>query len=94
MYRSSNKFEFYLFADDTNLLLTEKDLKNLEIIANEKLFKLYEWLNSNKLSLNRAKSNLVIFHSYERKRDYATKSTLKYLITILNTSYLSSVKHM
>ena len=67
MYRSSNKFEFYLFADDTNLLLAEKDLKNLEIIANEELFNLYEWLNSNKLSLNTAKSNFVLFHSYQRK---------------------------
>ena len=47
--------------------MAEKDLKHLEIIANEELFNLYEWLNSNKLSLNTAKSNFVLFHSYQRK---------------------------
>ena len=30
MHRSSKKFDFYLFADDTNLLYAEKDLNKLE----------------------------------------------------------------
>ena len=50
MYRSSQKLDFYLFADDTNLLYAEKDLKKLEIVVNEELLNLSEWLNSNKLS--------------------------------------------
>ena len=70
MYRSSQKLDFYLFADDTNLLYAEKDLKKLEIVVNEELLKLSEWLNSNKLSLNPTKSNFVVFHSYQRKLNY------------------------
>ena len=67
MHRSSWKFDFYLFVDDTNLLYAEKDLSELEVVANEELLKLCEWLNSNKLSLNVSKSNFVIFHPYQRK---------------------------
>ena len=52
MHRSSKEFDFYLFADDTNLLYAEKDLNKLEVVVNEDLLKLCEWLNSNKLSLN------------------------------------------
>ena len=70
MYRSSQKLDFYLFADDTNLLYAEKDLKKLEIVTNEELLKLSEWLNSNKLSLMPTKSNFVIFHPYQRKLNY------------------------
>ena len=93
MYRSSNKFEFYLFADDTNLLLAEKDLKNLEIITNEELFKLYEWLNSNKLSLNTAKSNFVLFHSYQRKLHHAVNLKIfdnnsKQLVSLERKTYV------
>ena len=67
MHRSSKKFDFYLFADDTNLLYAEKDLNKLEVVVNEELLKLCEWLNSNKLSLNVSKSNFVIFHPYQHK---------------------------
>ena len=70
MYRSSQKLDFYLFADDTNLLYAEKDLKKLVIVVNEELLKLSEWLNSNKLSLNPTKSNFVVFHPYQRKLNY------------------------
>ena len=40
MHRSSKKFDFYLFADDTNLLYAEKDLNKLEVVVNEELLKL------------------------------------------------------
>ena len=66
-HRSSKRFDFYLFADDTNLLYAEKDLNKLEVVVNEELLKLCEWLNSNKLSLNVSKSNFVIFHPYQHK---------------------------
>ena len=67
MHRSSKKFDFYLFADDTNLLYAEKDQNKLEVVVNEELLKLCEWLKSNKLSLNVSKSNFVIFHPYQHK---------------------------
>ena len=70
MHCSSQKLDFYLFADDTNLLYAEKDLKKHDIVVNEELLKLSEWLNSNKLSLNPTKSNFVVFHLYQRKLNY------------------------
>ena len=58
---------FHLFADDTNFLYAEKDLNKLEVVVNEELLKLCEWLNSSKLPLNVSKSNFVIFYPYQRK---------------------------
>ena len=45
-------FDFYVFADDTNLLHSDKDLKGLETVVNEELIKVVDWLDANKLSLN------------------------------------------
>ena len=54
---SCNQMKFYLFADDTNLLYADKNLKSLESTINDELCKLYDWLKANKLSLNIKKSN-------------------------------------
>ena len=45
---STDKFTFYLFADDTNMY-ADKDLKLLETTANAELAKVYTWLTANKL---------------------------------------------
>ena len=63
----SNKLTFYLFADDTNILYAHKNLKLLEQIINTELHKLYNWLTSNKLTLNLKKSNFVIFRPYKNR---------------------------
>jgi len=67
---SSPLLKFFLFADDTNILYANKNLRTLETIINNELCKVSEWLISNKLSLNIAKSNFVIFHPYQKKLDY------------------------
>jgi hypothetical protein len=61
---SSDKLNFYLFADDTNLLYAGKSLKSLESVVNSELIKVYIWLTANKLTLNVKKSNYVIFRPY------------------------------
>ena len=63
----SSKLQFFLFADDTNALYAHKDLKTLELTVNAELHNLYNWLTSNKLSLNIKKSNYVIFRPYQKK---------------------------
>ena len=70
IYRVSSKLNFYLFADNTNILYANNNLKSLESVVNEELRKVCEWLNTNKLSLNTSKSNFVIFHPFQRKPDY------------------------
>ena len=65
IHQCSNKLKFYLFADDTNILYADKNLKSLENIVNIELQNLHEWLTSNKLTLNTTKTNFVIFHPYQ-----------------------------
>ena len=67
---SSDKFSFYLFADDTNILYSDKNLKSLELSVNQELNNVYDWLTANKLSLNTKKSNFVIFCPPQRKLTY------------------------
>ena len=67
--RVSSKLNFYLFADDKNILYAINNLKSLESVK-EQLRKVCEWLNTNKLSLNTSKSNFVVFHPFQGKPDY------------------------
>ena len=50
--KASTKFNFFLFADDTNLLYANKNLKTLEKVVNEELIKISDCLIANKLTLN------------------------------------------
>ena len=59
-----------MFADDTNLLYADKNLRTLELVVNSELHKVYEWLTANKLTLNIKKSNFIIFHLHQKKIDY------------------------
>ena len=51
------------FADDTNLLYLDKSIKKLNKLVNIDLKGLVNWLNSNKMSLNVKKTEMVIFKS-------------------------------
>ena len=70
IHTCSNTFNFYLFADDTNILYANKNLRSLKATVNSELKKLYLWLASNKLTLNTKKNNFVIFHPYQKSVDY------------------------
>ena len=58
---ASSFFMPILFADDTNLLCTGIDLKNMIRQVNEELAKIYAWVNANKLSLNIDKTNFFVY---------------------------------
>ena len=49
------------FADDTNLLVVEKSLKQLNKKVNKDLKLIVEWARANKLSLNVKKTKIIIF---------------------------------
>ena len=78
----SNKLNFYLFADDTNMLYSDKNLKSLEKPVNTELNGLYYWLTANKLTLNIKKSNFVIFWPNQKKMLYQPK----YVYSIMKQS--------
>ena len=61
LYRSIKFSKTYHFADDTNLLITDKKIKSIQAKLNKDLKGLYKWLLANKISLNAAKTELVIF---------------------------------
>ena len=52
-----------LFADDTNLTASGRNISDVESIMNSELAKLKEWLIANKLSLNVAKTEYMIIGS-------------------------------
>ena len=64
--KSSNIFDFRLFADDANLFYEAKNLSALETTVNHELTNVYIWLCANRLSLNIDKSNYVLFHPPQR----------------------------
>jgi hypothetical protein len=59
--------DFHLFADDSNLFCSHKNLQNLEITLNNQLCNIYKWLCANKLSLNIDKSNFVLFYPPQKR---------------------------
>jgi len=57
----TNILHFILFADDTNVIASDKNWENLEKKLNGELCRLTEWFIANKLSLNVKKTNYLMF---------------------------------
>ena len=51
-----------MFADDTNLFCSHKEVKTLLQIVNNELKLVTEWPLANKLSLNAKKTKYILFH--------------------------------
>ena len=49
---SSDKFKFFLFADDTSAVYPDKNLKSPESAVNQELCKLFDWLTANNPTFN------------------------------------------
>ena len=62
LHRAIRHSQVYHFADDTNLLKTSRSPQKLQKHLNIDLKLLYKWLLANKISLNCAKTELIIFH--------------------------------
>lgn len=59
----SSKVTFYLFADDTSIFMSHKDINTLQDKLNAELVHVSDWLIANKLSLNVKKSNALLFRT-------------------------------
>ena len=57
----SDKLKFVLFAHDTSILYSSKEIENVEDKVNIEMFKIHEWLCINKLSTNLSKTNYMFF---------------------------------
>ena len=63
---SSDILKFQLFADDTCIFFSHKNISIIENTLNSELNKVHNWLVANKLSLNVAKSNVLAFRTKNR----------------------------
>ena len=90
LHRAISNSTVHHFADDTNLLLSNKSLKKLTLNMNHDLTCLCEWLRSNKVALNVDKTEVIIFKKPYTKLNFKykfkidghkvlPKSTIKYL---------------
>ena len=61
-HKSSNILDFHLFADDSNIFLTDKNFSRLELTINEQI-KYIDTL----LPLNIGKSNFILFYPTQKK---------------------------
>ena len=77
----SIKFNFDLFADDTSILYSHKNIRVLEHIVNSELQNVCHWLEANKLTLNIQKSNFVIFHMKQKALGFIPNSKIIDLTT-------------
>ena len=85
------------FADDTNLLFTNKSLKKINKYVNHDIKLLCQWIRSNKLSLNCSKTEIIIFKRKQQRiqkqlnfrvsgQAVGLTTTVKYLGVHLNDS--------
>ena len=81
IYKSSSLFAFYLFADDTSIILANNNLKDLETLVNRELGN--EWLKADKLSLNIKKTIFVIFCPRQKNMPFIPR--IRILDSVTNT---------
>ena len=58
-----------MFADDTNLFLTHKDISHLFEMPNLQLERISQWFISNELSLSVSKTKYSFFHKPSKRED-------------------------
>ena len=82
-----------LYADDTSLFLIGKNNNVLIHNMNNKLIKIVQWLNCNKLSLNIKKSQYIVFRSIKNSPDKmnTVKINNQTLIKVKYTKFLGVI---
>ena len=64
---ASNLLKTFLFSDDTSYFYSHKDPNQLIRVMNCELSKISEWLKVNKLPLNVAKTNYILFRPRQKR---------------------------
>ena len=80
-----------MFADDTNVFISGKNINELHDIANKEMERVVKWLASNKLSLNVAKTKYMIFDTNNNRASKCNKIVLisdKPIDRVQNTVFL------
>ena len=80
----------YHYADDTNLLLTHKSPKKINKLINQDLTTLCKWLRANKISLNAAKTETIIF----RRKNTQVLKKINFCLSGQKTEVTDQVKYL
>ena len=64
---TSSLLTLHLFADDTNLYFSSRNLSHLEATLNRELKPVAKWMKCNRLALSISKTNFILFHSSKLK---------------------------
>ena len=73
MCNVSKLLKFILIADDTNIFYYHDRLPELVNVLNTELDNMYTWFCVNKLSLNVAKTNYILFVNYRHEQHVALR---------------------
>ena len=73
LQHATNTLETIMFADDTNLFISGKDIKDIFSKMNRELIKINKWFCANKLSLNETKTVYTFFHPMQKAGDIPLK---------------------
>ena len=79
LHKASSILKPVMFANDTNLFLSNKDINKLFNDMNVQLQKMSIWFKANKLSLNLTKTKWTLFHSQKKKRLMANDLPMLYI---------------
>ena len=79
-----------LYADDTNIFMSGRDVDSMTALFNADLTSLAEWLRSNRLSLNLSKTHSIIFSTNPAQRDRVLSLSLNgtSIGTVKSTTFL------
>ena len=83
-----------LFADDTNIFFSHKNVNLLPEILNSEMLKLTHWCRANKLSINlKKKSNFMVFSPRHRKQtiDISIQIDNNVIERVKETAFLSVI---
>ena len=81
-----------LFADDTNLFLSGKNLDDMQTLLNEELTEIDLWLKANKLSLNIKKTHYMLFKNHGvTEKDICIKIENEPVTQVKKTKFLGVI---
>ena len=65
--------QLFSYADETTILVNDKEIEDAYIKIYENLTSIIDWFNANKLSINLTKTNYMLFHPNQRRSNHKYK---------------------
>ena len=87
--QASKLFDWIMFADDTNLFDSGKDIHSLFSTAKNELSNISHWFNDDKLYLNADKTKFTLSHKVRKRDKIPLVSTLK-----INSTFIKRADHI